>query len=112
MARYIVLVKLNGEAAAQAGELPQIMRWLTDAWNVVGSEAQVHAVQGPYDLVVQGEAREPVDVAWLSAGLAESGVSMCSMQAFSIDDLAGVFRERSLKGYPVRRDEVEPTQTA
>ena len=103
MGHYIVLIKLSGATAEKAGELPEIMRGIAAAWNIVGSDVQVHAVNGPYDLVVQGEAAEPIDVAWLGAGLAESGVSTCSMQAFTVGEIELVFQERPLeRKYPVR----------
>lgn len=87
MSHYIMLIKLGDGGTAKAEKIPDVMARVVEAWNIIGSGASVYATMGEYDLVAQGDADDAVDVAWLGAQLAGSGISTCTMQAFGEAEL-------------------------
>lgn len=103
MGYYIVLVKLTD--SERAADLTSIMDGIATVWKAAtDAQPTVHAVEGPYDLVVQGETKDPMDIAWLGTQLAGFGISTCSMQAYTRDEMAQLLTQRPLeRGYPVSR---------
>ena len=96
-----MLIKLTA-AGANQDELPTIMRKIAEAWAIVGGSAQVYATAGDYDLVIEGEAENAMDVTWLGAQFAKNGVSTCTMRAFGQDEVQAAFDAHPTeRRYPV-----------
>jgi uncharacterized protein with GYD domain len=105
---YIMLIKLTDSGEEKADLLPDIMKSIVDVWNTVGSGASVHATEGPYDLVAEGDVPNDIDMTWLGAQLATNGISTCTMRAFGEAEVRTAFESRPVeRKYPVRLYEPE-----